>query len=387
MPHDQALDHWEGRLATRLPELPAVHRHWLAWASFGIALAGSAAVSAVSLHLAFALALPAATALQRLRELYRPAERKPGHRRGAFDQAACFAPLLRWAAGDAPRLALALDPTDLAGRLHVLTVSLLYGSCAIPVAWHVRPINAPGSWNDAWAELLEGLAAALGPGREVLVLTDRGLESPPLFAAIVAHGWHPVMRVKAAGHFRPAGWRRGWPRGRFAAAEGRRWKGAGVAYPGGSRLACTLLACREPGYAEPWLVLTDLAPAQADVSWYGRRGWIEAGFRRLKSGGWRIESCRMVEPDRAARWLAAVAVATLWALEAAGPDAPLARPGRSARPGCGASLFRLGATRLRALLGRGEPVAPGRWREQEWPIDPRPSDPLEEDLWCQAAPS
>lgn len=389
MPHDRALYHWQGRLATRLPDLPEAHRRWLARASFGVALAGSAAVTAVALHLALALALPAATALQRLRELYRPAAAKPGHRRRGFDHAACFAPLLRWAAGDAPRLALAPDPTDLAGRLRVPAVCLLYGSCAIPLAWAVRPINAPGSWDDAWAELLDALRAALGEGREVLVLTDRGLESPELFRAIVARGRHPLMRAKAAGHFRPAGWRRGRPMGQFAAAEGRRWKGAGVAYPGGSRLACTPLACREPGHAEAWLVLTDLAPAAADASWYGRRGWIEAGSRRLKSGGWRIESCRMTEPDRAARWLTAAALATLWAPESAGAAAagPLARPGRSGRPACGAGLFRLGAVWLRVLLGRDEPAAPGRWLEPAWPIDPRPSDPPEEDPPCQAAPS
>ncbi len=102
MPHDRALYHWQGRLATRLPDLPEAHRRWLARASFGVALAGSAAVTAVALHLALALALPAATALQRLRELYRPAAAKPGHRRRGFDHAACFAPLLRWAAGGAP---------------------------------------------------------------------------------------------------------------------------------------------------------------------------------------------------------------------------------------------------------------------------------------------
>ena len=117
MPHDDALDHWQGRLATHLPELPEADRRWLAWASYGVALAGSAAVTAVALTLAVALALPAATALQRLRELYRPAAAKPGRARRGFEPTACFAPLLRWAAGDAPRLAVALDATDLAGRL------------------------------------------------------------------------------------------------------------------------------------------------------------------------------------------------------------------------------------------------------------------------------
>ena len=41
------------------------------------------------------------------------------------------------------------------------------------------------------------LAAALGSGWQVLVLSDRGLESPDLFRTIVGLGWHPLMRVKA----------------------------------------------------------------------------------------------------------------------------------------------------------------------------------------------
>jgi hypothetical protein len=40
----------------------------------------------------------------------------------------------------------------------------------------------------------------------VLELTERGLESPRLFATIVAHGWHPLMRVKQGSKFRPEGW-------------------------------------------------------------------------------------------------------------------------------------------------------------------------------------
>jgi hypothetical protein len=41
------------------------------------------------------------------------------------------------------------------------------------------------------------------------VLTDRGLESPELFRAIVRLGWHPLMRAKRCGKFRPANWHKG----------------------------------------------------------------------------------------------------------------------------------------------------------------------------------
>jgi hypothetical protein len=139
--------------------------------------------------------------------------------------------LLRWATAGSThhRLAVALDPTDVAGRFRVLTISVLYRSCAIPVAWDVRPIHGTGSWNACWESMLDALRRRLGDGWEVRVLSDRGLESPELFRAITALGGHPLMRVKAQGQFRPAGWHKGYPMRQFAAAVGRRWKGHGLA--------------------------------------------------------------------------------------------------------------------------------------------------------------
>src|SRR5262245_10752448 len=113
MPHDRALYQWEDRLATHLPDLPPAHRGWLVMASYGIALARSAAVSAVALKLSILFGLTLGAARQRLRELYQPAATKPGRRRHEFDPTLCFGPLLRWAAAGCAdrRLTLAIDPT------------------------------------------------------------------------------------------------------------------------------------------------------------------------------------------------------------------------------------------------------------------------------------
>jgi Transposase DDE domain len=390
MPHDQALYQWHDRLATHFPELPEAQRRWLATASFGIALARCAAVSAVALQLAIRLGLALNTVRQRLRELYQPAAVKAGQHRQDFDHTTCFGPLLRWATAGSTdrRLALALDPTDLAGRFLVLTISVLYRSCAIPVAWHVQPIHAAGSWNARWEPLLGALRDRLGADWEVLVLTDRGLESPTLFRAITALGWHPLMRVKTQGKFRPDGWHKGYPMRQFAAAAGRRWKGAGLAYPGGSKLRCTLLACWEAGHAEPWLVLTDLASGAAEVGWYAWRSWIEQGFKRLKSGGWQLDRNRMSDPERVARWLAAVALATLWALEVGGGDATLSWAGGLAGlAAVGLSLFTLGSRWLQQVLMEGQTAPRGHFHAVVWPSDPRPSDPLQEQDLCQTAGS
>jgi Transposase DDE domain len=386
MSHAKALYHWEQRVATHFPDLPPARRAWLALVSFGIALAQRALLNAVVLKLAVAPGASFNTVRQRVRQLYRPRADPDGHDR-SFDAAACFGPLLRWAtAGFADRrLALAIDPTHLGSRFTVLTVSVVFRGCAVPVAWQVQRGDAKGSWNDHWKRLLGLLRAALGDGWQVLVLGDRGLESKDLFAAVVGLGWHPLLRAKQGGHFRPDGWTRGWSLGRFAAGPGARWCGRGLAWPTGSRLRYPLLACWQEGQAEPWLLLTDLGPGDAAAAWYAWRGWIEPGFRDLKGDGWQLSKTRMTEPERVARWWTAGALAALWVLETGQEAARLEIPATRAHAGAGkpavTSLFALGLAVLGAQLGRGS-VRRGRPLPQPpWPRGSQDSDPLNEADW------
>ena len=82
----------------------------------------------------------------------------------------------------------------------------------------------------------------------------------------------------------------------------------------GRRVACNVpcLARWDEGYEEVWLIVTDLAPAQATAVWYGMRSWIEGGFKDTKRGGWGWHQTKMVDPERAERLWLAIAVATLW---------------------------------------------------------------------------
>ena len=84
------------------------------------------------------------------------------------------------------------------------------------------------------------------------------------------------------------------------------------------RLECTLLACWEEGYDEPWFLVTDLDPDQAEGLWYGMRSWIEGGFKLLKSGGWQWQATRMTDPDRVERLWLVLAVATRYVLAVGG---------------------------------------------------------------------
>jgi hypothetical protein len=376
MPRTDVLYQWDARVRTLFPELKPTQAATLALFSLGMALARARGLTTVAAYLAAFLARKENTLRQRLRELYQPAAVQAGVNRAEFDPTACFPGLVRWAASGAAdrRLVLALDPTTLKDRFTVLCASVVYRGCALPVAWAVRPAEQTGSWNAVWADLLGRLRAALGAGWTVLVLTDRGLESAALFRAITALGWHPLMRAKAAGTFRPEGWHQGYPMGRFAAAAGRRWAGAGSAYTRASRLSCTLLACWEPGHAEPWLVLTDLPAAGANPAWYAWRMWIEQGFKVLKSGQWGWQQTRITEAARAERQWAALAVATVWLIEAGGEGEPAAWP-PVPRPRA-RRLLKRGLLAVWAALvsglelprGRSLPTAP--WPGRAWVPDP-----------------
>ena len=372
MPQAKALYQWEQRVATFFPQLPPRRRAWLALVSWGIVLAQCALLSRVVLRLAVALRTPFNTLRQRLRKGYRPGADAAGQG-GAFDYTTCFAPLLRWATAGFTdrRLALAIDPTNLGDRFTVLTASVVFRGCAVPVAWHVQRGDAKGSWNEHWRRLLGLLRAALGEGWQVLVLSDRGLQSKELFETITALGWHPLMRAKKGGRFLPDGWAKGLALGQFVTRPGGRWRGRGVAWPTSSRLSCTLLACWEDGHEEPWLILTDLGPHDATAVWYAWRGWIEQGFRDLKSDGWRLSRTRMADPERVGRWWVAAALATLWVLEAGAEAQRLAIPATQAHEGAGGafvtSLFALGLVWLAEQLGRGVVRRLRRLPQPGWP--------------------
>jgi len=386
MPHPTPLYEWTGRVATRFPELSPAQARVLAEYSFGLVLTHACGLAAVALGLAALLGQAVNTARQRLREFYKPADQKAGRGRTQLDPATCCGPLVRWITGGwaDQRVAVALDATSLGQRFTVLACAVVYRGCAVPVAWSIREANAPGAWHPHWCALLLRVREALGPGWTVLVLTDRGLESPELFRAITELGFHPLMRVKGAGKFRPHGWHKFYPLGSFAGREGDRFASAGVAYSG-TQLPCTLLACRVAGCAEAWLVLTDLPTGAADPCWYALRSWIEQGFKVIKSGGWQWQRTRMSDPARAERLWAAVSLATLWLVEVGGlaefePRAetvpPLGRRGR----GRVHRAFRVGWAIITAGLLKGQ-ARVGVFRPEPWP-SPAPMPALDEQRFC-----
>jgi hypothetical protein len=399
MAHPEGLSQWAAQVARELPQLSAAQARVLAWWSYGIVFTRSCACPTVAVFLGLVLGRGYHALRQCLREWCYAAADKRGTKRQALDVTTCFAPLLGWVLRlwTGQQLALALDATSLGERFVVLTVSVVYRGCAIPVAWRVLPANRKGAWRREWLRLLRLLRPAVPAHYQVRVLADRGLYARWLFRRIVRLGWHPFLRVNRAGKFRPAGQQRWVWFGEVVPPVGRAWVGQGLAFVSReSRLACTLVACWEPGHREAWFVLTDLLPGACRARWYGLRAWIEQGFKVTKRGGWQWHQTRMTDPARAERLWLALAVATLWvvsvgdAFEQEG-ELPViqdlvASAATGQRPRL-VRLFRLGLLMLLAALATRQALPlPRRLSAQTWPgAEPSTAPPIPQGSTCYAA--
>jgi len=348
-------------------------------------LARSCALTAVSLFLAQGLERKPNTVRQQLREFCYEAKAKRGRPRQEVKVETCFAPLLAWVLSwwEGNQLAFAVDATTLGQRFVVLVVSVLYRGCAIPVAWTVIPAREKHAGRGEWLRRLRQVRAVVPRRFFVIVLADRGWYARWLFERIVRLGWHPRLRINTGGTFRPAKSVHSQPLRELVPQPGMQWVGAGTAFQGPRRrLNCTLLARWDAGYADPWLILTDLAPSAGAACWYGLRAWIEQGFKITKRGGWQWQRTRMTDPQRAARLWLAVAVATLWLLSVGGmaeetipestllplatDDVPASRSQRATQLRL-VSIFRRGwITMLLALIN--QPRLPrSRFKPEPWP--------------------
>jgi Transposase DDE domain len=254
------------------------------------------------------------------------------------------------------------------------------------VAWKVVAALEKGAWEPHWLKLLAQLADSVPAHWTVIVMSDRGLYAPWLYAKIVALGWHPFMRINKQGNFRPKGEAKFRSLSTAAPAVGSAWCGAVDCFSGeGSRLPCTLLARWDQGYEEVWLIVTDLAPEQAPAVWYGMRSWIEGGFKDCKRGGWGWHQTKMVDPERAERLWLAIAVATLWAVSVGGEvDASLPASSLEALPQTHVarrtathrsrprmlSCFARGIVTIVGMLIRGDGLVLGRFVPEPWPTKP-----------------
>lgn len=317
MPPTQSIADWSQQVHAHFPHLSRPQAGVLALWSYAALALQCCGQSQVAGFLAGLLQLKEATIRQRLREWTWEIKAKTGQKRQEVVVARCFAPLLQWVlsglASHPGRLALALDATTLKQNVVVLSISVLYAGCAIPVAWQVLPANQPGAWRPHWLALLAQLQQQVPADWQVLVLADRGLFADWLFGAIQALHWHPFLRINTDGQCQRPGHSQFQPLLSLLPAKGQTWSGAVVCFKK-SRLAATLLLHADDGHAHPWLILTDLPPDVARIAWYSLRAWIEAQFKDIKRGGWQWQRTRMTDPERVSRLWLVLAVALLYSV-------------------------------------------------------------------------
>jgi hypothetical protein len=386
MSHQDLLYTWGETISTHLPSLRGPQAELLAEWSFATATVGTCGRTTVAAFLAAWFGVPDRTVDQRLREWYCDAAAKAGDHRQTLAVQTCFPELLRWLltlwSANEKRLAFALDATTLGQRFTVLALCLLYRDTAIPVAWAILPAAQPGAWKPHWQTLLRAMVDVVPADWTVLVLADRGLYAPWLFRTIRRVGWHPFLRINPGGYYRRVGQRNWQPLQDVVAADGQPWAGAVFCHKTRS-LRATLVARHDAGHADPWLILTDLSPEQAEAGWYALRMWIECSFKTTKSGAWQWQRTRMEQPDRASRLWLVLAVATLFTvtLGSAAEDATpvsaleqlpaghIARRRATGRPRRRAlSLVRRGRIVLLVAGYRGQALpigslSPGPWSE------------------------
>jgi Transposase DDE domain len=378
------------RVREMLPSLSKAEAEVLGLLSFGIVMLDGCGISRLSNGLAKIEQVPAGRLRQRLREFCYEAEAKRGNKRREVKVEACFADLLRavlrgWQGKK--ELALAMDAMTLGERFTVLSISVMYRGCGIPMAWKIIPAMQEGEWRPYWEGLLTTLEGVVPPDWKVIVMADRGLYAAWLYQAIQRLGWHPMLRVKEDLSFREAAEETFSPMGQRVKRRGRGWSGKGEWSEHGERMEGTVLIRWEKGYEEKLVVVTDLDEKEANAAWYQMRFWIEDEYKDHKSGGWGWEQTKMTDPKRAERQWLARAVAMQMAVLLGGleeateqerkrraanklkgkrrvgrPPKPVGRPRAREQ-----SVLMAGQQSIQAAVMRGEEIPVGHVVSEEWP--------------------
>lgn len=325
MSKHQYLKQWMRIVSQNLPHLSLPEVSGLATWSFGMVMTRSSSVTRVSTFIGNLNQEKPNTVRQRLKEWYQNKEAKKGKHRSQLEVQQCFAPLLRWIISllppDNQQLSLALDATNIGQNFTVLSINVLYQGCGLPIAWKIIRGTEKGSWKPYWQELLRYFVGVIPSDWLVIVSADRGLYASWLFAEIVSLGWPPFLRINHQGSYLAVNQTTWLPLGKIVNPGGF-FSGLVTCFST-NPLDCTLLACWQLNYQDPWLIVTDLAPEIADVGWYGFRSWIESSYRDFKSDGWQWHKTRLRDPQRAERHWLAMAVATLWmVVEGTQPEPP-----------------------------------------------------------------
>jgi hypothetical protein len=216
-------------------------------------------------------------------------------------------------------LDLVFDPTPHTARFTILCLGLIDHSRVVPLAWRVVPQQT--SWDISQGALLTQLctvvAAALPPDCQVTLLTDRGITSPAVIALCRRLGWHFVLRLSVSAHQTNrvrVGAGPEQPLWDLVTRPGQHFTARVELYKEAGWVPVNLTIHWQRGYAEPWVLLSDLPAGPAIVRTYRRRVRVEATYQDCKTRGWRLEASNLTHRERLDRLLLALHLTLWWAL-------------------------------------------------------------------------
>lgn len=244
--------------------------------------------------------------------------------------ATCYQPVLPhvldWAGLRARdgTLTVVVDESSQDARIHLLRAGVAYWGGTVVLAWASWEQNArlpPGFYWQQVDAVLAAVAAVVPAGIRVVVTADRAYDIPPFLDRLAAYGWHWVVRTKQRSSlvFGDQHDRRLPLRQVLAATlprPGCRWKARGAVFKAAGWRSVSVVALWEARAREPLVVLSDLPCRWEVLAQYGRRWWIEPGFRTDKTAGWQWEQSQVQGVAHQERLLLGMAWASLivWCL-------------------------------------------------------------------------
>jgi hypothetical protein len=199
------------------------------------------------------------------------------------------------------QVSVVLDCTPRDDRACVVSLGLLVQSRLLPIAWRVLPNQETwdqGQW-DLVAQLLDQVRRHLHE-TECTLIAARGLAGFPLVKLCRARGWHSLLRVwKEHPCRRPfrSKWQWWTPLGHIILREGQQWFGW-VQLWQEDTLETSVSAVWEPGYKDPWFLISARRACPRRVQEDAWRMRVESTFEDFKSRGGNLEATKVSDRAR-----------------------------------------------------------------------------------------
>jgi hypothetical protein len=195
-------------------------------------------------------------------------------------------------------LDIAMDRTEWK-TFNLLLCGIAYGKRVLPLGWRLLKYAGNSNFHEQ-KELLDSIRPILPEKCQISLLGDGEFKSVELMKYVSASGWDFNLGQSKSTWMK-------YPSGRWEqlkelkVSEGEHEFGP-----------VNLMAYWDREKKQIRYSATSRRACRATLNWGKRRSWIEATFRDFKSGGFKLESSKLTDPDRMNRLLLVMAITYMW---------------------------------------------------------------------------